>query len=504
MKLSELICDLPVESVRGSDDLCIHRIVEDSRLAEEGCLFVARAGLKSDGRMFIGDAIEAGAVAVLCNDAEAVPPGVSPGVSPGVAVIVANDVPLIAAMLAERFHHHPSRRLRLVGITGTNGKTTTAHLIHHILKAADSPCGLIGTVCIDNGRETHQGDLTTPPAFEISRLLSDMCENKCATCVLEASSHALHQRRTAGLDFHIGVFTNLSGDHMDYHGTSQAYLDAKAILFESLPEDGWAVVNLDDPVSQEIISRSRSRILTCGIDAQKADCHAHIGRQTIDGLEATMTGPWGSIEIRLPLVGRHNVMNALQAFVVAHLLGIDASVIQQSLIQCSPPPGRLEPVGCGEIEYRVFVDYAHTDDALDNVLGALKPLVPAGGVLRVVFGCGGDRDRTKRPRMARIACRWADEVIITSDNPRTESPEAILKDILAGVPDDRDESAYCLVDRQKAIEFAIERSRAGDVILIAGKGHEDYQIIGSTRRPFDDRIIAGKAIAHRLAGVGAS
>ncbi len=348
MKLSELICDLPVESVRGSDDLCIHRIVEDSRLAEEGCLFVARAGLKSDGRMFIGDAIEAGAVAVLCDDAEKVPPGVG--------VIVANDVPLIAAMLAERFHHHPSRRLRLVGITGTNGKTTTAHLIHQLLNSSDMRCGLIGTVCTDDGRERRTGDLTTPPAFEISRVLSDMCVNQCDACVMETSSHALHQQRTAGLEFHIGVFTNLSGDHMDYHNTPEAYLNAKAILFDSLPEDGYGVVNLDDPASREIRSRCRGGVLTCGIDRRDADCQARISRPTIDGIETIMTGPWGSLEVKLPLVGLHNVMNALQAVAVAHLLGIESDAIQQGLAQCSPPPGRLEQVGRGETDYSVFVD----------------------------------------------------------------------------------------------------------------------------------------------------
>lgn len=494
MKIAQLIEGLPVQLAHGSPAADITEIVEDSRQAVRGCLFVARPGVKTDGRQFINDAVEAGAAAVLTDDAAAVPSHV--------AALVTDDVARQAAVLAERFHSNPSSLLQLVGITGTNGKTTTAYLVRHLLNTAEMRCGLIGTVQIDDGARTYAASLTTPPAFEISRLLRLMADNGCNACAMEASSHALDQQRTAGLRFQIGVFTNLSGDHLDYHRTMEAYFAAKAMLFERLPHDGRAIINIDDPYGQHMAVRSSAPVVTCSVQDAEADCCARIGRQSLTSIEATFAGPWGSFDCELPLIGRHNVCNALQALAVAHVLGAPRDALERGIATCEAPPGRLEPVTTPEHGFAVLVDYAHTDDALDNVLRALKPIVPEGGRLCIVFGCGGDRDRTKRPRMARVACRYADAVILTSDNPRTEDPQAIVDEIRAGVPEDRAASTLCIVDRAEAIRAAIDRAQDGDIVLIAGKGHEDYQIIGTQKRPFDDRLVAAEALAQRNASAG--
>ncbi len=491
MTIAELIAGLSIELVRGSGSTVIREIVEDSRCAGPGCLFVARAGAKVDGCAFIADAIAGGAVAVLCNDAGAVPDGA--------AVVVADDVATAVGRLAERFHGHPGKALRLIGITGTNGKTTTAHLIHQILNQAGVRCGLVGTVQIDDGAAVTPASLTTPPAIETSRILRRMVDSGCAAAALEVSSHALQQRRTAGLSFHAAVFTNLSGDHLDYHGTMDAYAQAKAGLFESLVAESCAIVNIDDPAADRMLRDCVGRTLRCSLTDPTADCFAEVGRQTIANVEVVLTGPWGVFEVCLGLIGRHNVANALHAAAVCWVFGVERAALQSGLSCCTPPPGRLEAVTGRGNDFTVLVDYAHTDDALANVLHALRPLVPIGGRLRLVFGCGGDRDRTKRPRMARTAARFADELIITSDNPRTEDPQAIIDDILEGIPAQRLAETITLVDRRHAIEHAIQRTQPGDVLLIAGKGHEPYQIIGTQKRPFDDRLVAADALTNHRA-----
>jgi UDP-N-acetylmuramoyl-L-alanyl-D-glutamate--2,6-diaminopimelate ligase len=294
----------------------------------------------------------------------------------------------------------------------------------------------------------------------------------------------------------VGVFTNLSGDHLDYHGTLSAYGEAKATLLRTLPPEGWAVVNLDDPAASRMTDGCRARVLSCSLVDPGADCHAAIRRQSITGIDATFTGPWGSFELHLPLAGRHNVANALEAAAACFALGVKQAPLRDGLACCTAPPGRLEPVTEPGDPVTVLVDYAHTDDALANVLRTLRPLVPDGASLRVVFGCGGDRDRTKRPRMGQVAAQLADELYVTSDNPRTEEPQAIIDDIARGIPGLRWPDTVMLVDRKLAIEAAIDRTRPGDVVLIAGKGHEPYQIIGTEKRPFDDRVTAAEALAH--------
>ncbi len=477
-----------IRLVRGDGATTITGVVEDSRLALPGSLFIAKQGCAVDGRRFIDDAIARGAAAVV-SDASAIVPD-------SAAFIAACDVPFAAAHLAEAFYNNPSRSLKLIGVTGTNGKTTTAHLIHQLMTRTGMRCGLIGTVQIDDGHCRFPASLTTPSACDVSAWLRRMLDAGCQACVMECSSHALQQQRVAGLTFQGAIFTNLSGDHLDYHGSMDRYAAAKAILFESVSEVDWAVVNVDDAHAAYMIERCKGRVLQCSLGDDRATCTAQLHGESMSGTNVCLQGPWGAFDVRLPLIGRHNVMNALQALAASHLCGAVASDLEAALAACAAPPGRLEPVTSPDHPYAVFVDYAHTDDALDNVLRSVKPLVPPGGALRVVFGCGGDRDRTKRPRMASAACAWADEVIVTSDNPRTEDPEAIVDEVIAGIPAGFTGMMLRITDRRDAIEAAIDRATPGDLIVIAGKGHEDYQIIGNEKRAFDDRLIAREAIAN--------
>ncbi len=486
MNLDTLIDGLHIRRSGGAHDLTVQHIIEDSRHARPGCLFVARPGLVHDGRTHIADAVAAGAVAVLSDRKEAA--------AEHAVMLVCDDVPRTAALLAERFSGNPSAALKLIGVTGTNGKTTTSHIIHPLLNAAERRCGMIGTVQIDDGHTVEDAALTTPPALTLSPLLRRMVDYGCATCVMETSSHALAQQRTAGMRFDIGVFTNISGDHLDYHANMDEYIAAKAMLFAALPHDGYAVVNRDDSASEAMMRATTAEVVTCSMLGRDAACVAEVKHETITHVEAHFAGPWGAFDVQLPLCGRHNVINALQAAAVGYVLGLDETQLQATLSSCTAPPGRLEPVTKPGDPFSVYVDYAHTDDALENVLRALRPLVPQGGSLRVVFGCGGDRDRTKRPRMAEVACRFGDAVIITSDNPRTENPQLIVDEVASGVPADHTHHTTCMVDRRDAIHHAIQSSCEGDVVLIAGKGHETYQIVGSERLDFDDRLVAAEAL----------
>ena len=503
MRLADLIHDLDVRVATPADDeLRICDITEDSRTVVPGSLFVARPGVKADGRKYVADAIAAGASAILADAA------LDLGAHPhGTAMLVARDVPGITAVIAERFYGNPSDKLHLVGITGTNGKTTIAFVIHQLLNAAKQRCGMISTVLIDDGRETAEASMTTPPSIEVSQTFSTMVDEQCVAAVMEVSSHSLDQKRVAALRFNTAIFTNLTGDHLDYHKTMDAYADAKAKLFGMLEPQGLAIVNVDDPWSARMLRDCKARIIRCTAkETPGADARVRAGRATMAGTDATFEGPWGRIETTIPLVGSHNLMNVLQSICAAHDAGISAAVLRQLLPNIEAPPGRLERVrsarGDADPGFAVFVDYAHTDDALANVLRTARPLVEPGGKLRVVFGCGGDRDRTKRPRMAQIACELADDVIITSDNPRTEDPHAIIREISHGVGEHH-AKVHTDADRRKAIEHAVSVAQPGDIVVIAGKGHETYQLLpdgngGILRTDFDDRIEAARALAERF------
>lgn len=487
-------------------------ITEDSRTVMPGSLFVARRGEKSDGNSFIGGAVRAGAAAVLSdNPRAALPAGAR-------AVLLTSDrLPEVVALMAERFFGSPSSRLTMVGITGTKGKTTCAYLARQLLVASGVRCGLIGTVCIDDGVEVAPAQLTTPPALELSRTIARMVDAGCGACVMETSSHALEQARVAGLAFRVGVFTNLGHDHLDYHKTVEAYAAAKARLFAVLPgaaDGGVAVVNADDPWHARMLDGCRARVVRCTMRARRgagdppADCSARIVSEGRAGTVIDVCAPFTgdrSIQRRLPLLGAHNVMNALQAACVAHACGVDGGAVVNELGAAAAPPGRLEPVTAPDAPFTVYVDYAHTPDSLAAVLTVARRAVEAearGGRVLVVFGCGGDRDATKRPRMGAAGAELADLLFVTSDNPRTEDPRAIIEQVVAGVPASARTRLRVDGDRAAAISAAVAEARPGDVLLIAGKGHEDYQVLpaggGATRKVhFDDREQAVGALRRR-------
>jgi UDP-N-acetylmuramoyl-L-alanyl-D-glutamate--2,6-diaminopimelate ligase len=493
MLLEDLIRGLPI-TVHGANaaGVRIAGVTEDSRRVEPGWLFVARQGTKRDGGAFIAQAIERGAAAVLASGPTGVP-----------TALDCQDPAAMGATLAERVHGSPSSHLGLMGVTGTNGKTTVAWLVRQLMNASGRRCGLIGTIEIDEGTGGHPADLTTPAAEDISGSLARMLGNGCKAAAMEVSSHALDQHRAAGLVFRAAVFTNLSGDHLDYHGSMDAYGDAKAKLFERLGRDALAIVNADDPASERMLRDCKAPMLRCSMRG-RGDATVRV---VAEGLESriTMAGPWGEVGAQLSLVGDHNAMNALQAVAAAHHLGLARDAIQAALPTLAAPPGRLEPVTVSGVEGpRVLVDYAHTDDALEKALMAVAGR-KGEGKLWVVFGCGGDRDRTKRPRMGAVAGRLADRVVVTSDNPRTEEPRSIVDQVLAGVPADVWTASD--PDREAAIRLAIAQADANDVVVIAGKGHEDYQIVadgagGTRKRDFDDRIIARVALETRVSMAG--
>jgi len=515
MQLRALIEGLPVTIVRGDPDrggvVWICDLTDDSRTAVPGSLYIARRGHAQDGREYVQAALECGTVAVLTDDEHLEMPERSEAV-----VLFTDDVPGVTGRLAERFYGEPSSKLALVGVTGTNGKTTVAHLVHQILNHAGERCGLIGTVEIDDGRETARAVLTTPPAVELSRTMARMLENGCVACVMETSSHALDQQRAGALAFDVGVFTNLTGDHLDYHGDLETYARAKKRLFDRLGPSGVSIVNIDDPRGE---SMAGPNPLRCGLNNAAADWHATIEDESLSGLKLTIRGPEYELCARVPLIGAFNAMNTLEAVAAAdavlkrlgHEPGTRRAAMEHALPRAHAPAGRLQRVS-ETGDPAVFVDFAHTDDALGSSLAALKRLVPAGGKLRVVFGCGGLKDTTKRPRMGRIAASLADVVIVTSDNPRTESPSHIISQVIEGIdPTDRARTTIH-VDREPAIREAIMQADPRDVILIAGKGHETVQELpdgqgGVVHRSFDDRVVAKEILREarlRRADAGTS
>ncbi len=513
MYLHQLIEGLGLCVVRGDGSAQISGLSDDSRTVRPGDAFVARRGTTGDGGAYIHHARQQGAAAIITDQP---PPHTDTAGKtaqpnqPRIAWVQGPNIDhRLVGRLAQRFFDHPSAKLKLIGVTGTNGKTTTAFLIQHLLRQAGVRCGMIGTVWVDDGQARTPATLTTPGAIELCQQLAKMADNGCQAAVLEVSSHALDQGRTAAIRFDVGLLTNLTGDHLDYHGDMDRYAAAKAKLFESLPDHGAAVLNAAEPWSQRMVQGCGAQVSWCHVGFQnqpdgpqpiRADCRATTLKLAPNHSHARFDGPWGSVEARLPLVGPHNVTNALQALAAADKLTDLVPILPGALEQGVRVPGRLELVGHGPHHDQadgptVLVDYAHTHDALEQVLSTLRPVTPER--LIVVFGCGGDRDRTKRPKMAAAACQLAHRVVITSDNPRTEDPNQIIDEILTGVPaESRDHVVVC-PDRASAIQQAIAQANPGDTVLLAGKGHEDYQIIGTMKRPFDDRSHAATALHHR-------
>lgn len=480
MRLSHLRDVLPEADFIDFEDVPITGVANDSRRVKPGCLFVAVPGYKEDGLRFVADAIGRGCVALLTNRR-------AQGL-PRIPQVIVPDVRRALAHVASRFHGHPSSALSVVGVTGTKGKTTTTYLIRSMFEAAGGRVGLLGTISYVIGEREIPAPMTTPDAVDLQGYLAQMRDEGLTHAVLEVSSHALSQRRTEGIGFAAGVFTNLTRDHLDFHKTPEEYRDAKAILFEGLGRDRVAVLNADDPVSEEFARRTVARTVWYGM-RPGMDASAEVIQCGLDGTVVRLFTVRGDAEFRLPLIGRHNVQNLLAATATVLALGHPLAVAVEGARATRCVPGRLEPVECGQ-PFHVFVDYAHTEDSLRNVISALRPLIE--GRVLVVFGCGGDRDRGKRPLMGRAVEELADRAIVTSDNPRTEDPIRILDDIVAGMNDPARRDVIC--DREEAIFHAIRIARPGDVVLIAGKGHEHYQILKDVVKPFDDREVAIRAI----------
>ncbi len=499
MKLAVVLADVHPATVEGAVDREIRGISAHSQEVAPDYLFVAIPGFVHDGLAFVPEAVTRGAAAVVVQQRVAVPASVTQVVVPNTRVAL--------GPLSSAFYGHPSHALRVIGITGTNGKGTTAYLVEAILQAWGQRCGVMGTTGAKVGGEAWPLARTTPEAHELQALLRRMLDTHCTYAIMEVASHALALHRVAGCRFQVAVFTNLTQDHLDFHKTLDEYRATKRRLFELVEPNGVAVVNTDDPSSRYMIDASRARVLTYGIDTQ-ADVRAEGIRPARGGTEFVIRTPAGVRPVSARLHGRFNVYNALAATAVAHSQGVPLEVVAGALERFGGVPGRFELVEEGQ-PFAVVVDYAHTPDGLANVLRAGAESV--SGRTIVVFGCGGDRDRTKRPIMGRIAVSLADEVIVTSDNPRSEDPMAIIAEIVdslsGGVPEAVEgtlvagrrhaERLQVEPDRRKAIFSAIERAHPDDIVIIAGKGHEPYQEIRGVRYPFDDRAIAREALRQR-------
>ena len=484
MQLADLIQRVSAKSIHGSLDREITGVRYDSRRVTPGNLFVAVRGTSFDGHSFIEQAVDKGAVAVV---------GERAALSQRATAIVVPDSRGALAQLAATFFGDPSRKLKMIGVTGTNGKSTTTFLIKHLLERASQSTGLIGTVQYEVGERRLPASRTTPESLDLQELLLQCVEAGCRNVVIEVSSHALSQGRANEIEFDIGVFTNLTRDHLDFHNGMKDYFLAKARLFESLRQsqkkDRKAIVNIDDPYGQQLVARFGRDlpIISYGMGA-RADFRASDFKVDMNGTSYRLDAKDKSYLVRLPLIGRFNIYNSLAALAAAHAVGLDVRNAVLALAKAPQIPGRLEAVPAKR-KFQVFVDYAHTDDALLNVVKTCRDLNPNRLIL--VFGCGGNRDRAKRPLMGAVADQYADYAFITSDNPRKEDPEAIVRDVETGFKHKNYEK---IVDRKLAITRAIAMAQPRDIVLIAGKGHEKFQEFSDHTVPFDDVETAARAL----------
>lgn len=506
MRFDELIAGIELIASEGIAGQEISGLHYDSRLVRPGSLFFALRGTKSDGHAFLDRAMANGAVGAVVEDERAVPAGL--------AYLKVTNARQVMAQLAARFYGDPTAHGPLIGITGTNGKTTTTYLVEGILAAAGIGAGVLGTISYRFGDLAIVASHTTPESVELQAALRQLVDAGAKSFVMEVSSHALEQSRVDGCRFDVALFTNLTRDHLDYHGTMDAYLQSKQRLFQELLAPGsgkgvrTAVVNIDDPAAASILAVAAGPTLTYGLTMGAAVTAREVVFST-DGIRATLVTPLGTTALHSPLLGRFNLSNLLGAAAVGVALGLPLATIVAGLQQHRTVPGRLERVE-NDNGITVLVDYAHTGDALENVLSTLAELKT--GRIITLFGCGGDRDRGKRPLMGEIAVRLSDLAIVTSDNPRTEDPQTIIADILAGivplgirayqaeelVAGQVAEKGYAVIpDRHEAIRSAVLMARPGDIVLLAGKGHEDYQIVGTTKHHFDDREEAAAALLAR-------
>lgn len=476
MTLSELIKNIDTVNITGSTDIEIKGVDIDSRRVAEGHLFVAMKGTQVDGHTFIGKAVDQGAAAILCEDMPA-------EVVEGVTYVQVSSTEDAVGKVATQFYGDPSRKLKLVGVTGTNGKTTIATLLYNMFRKLGYKCGLLSTVCNYIEEEKIPADHTTPDPIELNALLSRMVDAGCEYAFMECSSHAIAQKRIGGLNFTGGIFTNLTRDHLDYHKTFENYRDAKKAFFDGLPKTAFAITNADDKNGMVMVQNTKAKVKTYSVRSM-ADFKAKILECHFGGMYLEIDGR----EVGVQFIGKFNVSNLLAIYGAAVMLGQSPENILIAMSTLKSVSGRLDPVH-SPLGYTAIVDYAHTPDALENVLKAIHEVLNGKGHVITVCGAGGNRDKGKRPIMAQEAVKQSDKVIITSDNPRFEDPQDIINDMLAGLTPQQMTKVVSIVDRKEAIRTACMLAQKGDVILVAGKGHEDYQEIKGVKHHFDDKEI---------------
>jgi len=484
MKLRELIRSLDI-SIAGSGDFVVRGVTSDSRKIQDDFVFVAIHGNKLDGSAFIEEAVKNGAKAIVFQDQEAL------NNSDGVVFINVRDSRFALAKLAAEFYGYPSRKMKVIGVTGTNGKTTITYLIEHILKEAGYKTGVIGTINYRYDDKVIVAKNTTPGPEDTQSLLAEMFEADVRYVAMEVSSHALDQDRVNGVDFHAAIFTNLTQDHLDYHKDMEAYFMAKSLLFRNLNSEALAIINKDDSYAQRLMNLTNADVITYSL-RHPADIAVTKIKLGLEGSSFLINYKGLRLEINSKLIGKYNVYNILAAVSFAFHERIDPQKIKEAVESFNCVPGRLEQIDLGQV-FKVFVDYAHTDDALRNVISSLKEV--EHNRIIVVFGCGGDRDKIKRPKMGYIASELADEVIVTADNPRSEDVEDIIEDIKRGIKKD---NYRVIPDRHIAIKEALKIAKANDIVLIAGKGHENYQVFKDKTIDFDDRLEAKICLASMI------
>lgn len=476
MKLNELFANVTPLDIIGNADVEISGVSIDSRRVAPGHLFVAIKGTQADGHAFIGKAIQMGAAAVLCQDAPQ-------QTAPGVTFVRVKSSAEAVGPVATAFYGYPSRRMKLVGVTGTNGKTTIATLLYNMFRKLGHKCGLLSTVCNYIDGRPVEADHTTPDPIELNRLLAEMAAEGCQYAFMECSSHAIDQKRIGGLTFAGGVFTNLTRDHLDYHKTFDNYRDAKKAFFDMLPKEAFAITNADDKNGMVMVQNTKAAVKTYSTRTM-ADFRAKIIECHFEGMYLEVDGH----EVGVQFIGKFNVSNLLAVYAAAVMLGKAPEDILVAMSTLHSVSGRLEPIHSKE-GYTAIVDYAHTPDALENVLNAIHEVLDGKGKVITVCGAGGNRDKGKRPLMAQEAVKQSDRVIITSDNPRFEEPQSIIADMTAGLTPQQMKKVLTIENRREAIKTACMMAEKGDVILVAGKGHENYQEIKGVKHHFDDKEV---------------
>lgn len=477
MKLLDILSDIKPLEIVGNADIDINAVDIDSRKAAEGHLFVAMRGTVTDGHKFIPQVVEAGAAAVVCEHLPEQP-------APGVCFVVVENTEMAVGPIATAFYGHPTDKIILVGVTGTNGKTTIATSLYNMFRIMGYKCGLLSTVCNYIDTECVPATHTTPDPIELNQLLARMVAAGCQYAFMECSSHAIHQHRIDGLKFAGGIFTNLTRDHLDYHKTFENYRDAKKMFFDSLPKSAFAITNVDDKNGMVMVQNTKATIKTYSTRGM-ADYRAHIIECHFEGMYLEINGK----EVGVQFIGKFNVSNLLAIYGAAVMLGKNPDDVLLVMSTLHSVAGRLDPVRSKSGKRVAVVDYAHTPDALANVLAALNEVKGKTGHIITVCGAGGNRDKGKRPLMAQEAVRQSDRVVITSDNPRFEEPQDIINDMLAGLNARQMKKVLAIVDRREAIRTAAMMAEKGDVILVAGKGHEDYQEVKGVKHHFDDREV---------------